>query len=350
MEKSNYYGGEYDLQDAGKVAAVPPGKVQEQSRRCGCFLNRSLPVKICMIIALVLFLGVVVIGGIGLHVWINVWGGDKDANLGEDAFSCTDGCIQAVDHSLWDEVLKEVITEGLEADGIVFNGIDYERLRTDTALRQKHLDYLTLLSTTNIDALSGDEALAFMLNVYNAFTVDLIVKKNVRGSIRDLTALTGGSVFDRFKWELTTNNKTEKVSLNNVEHQIIRKTLTEHDEPRVHGAVNCASVSCPDLRAEAFTAEKLDEQLDEQMNIWLQDEGKGIRIDEEKNEIHMSAIFKWFKEDFVATEHGGKNDVTDAKDVVEYAMEFATPEVQAYVKKNNPEVKFMPYNWDLIQS
>lgn len=343
------YAGEYDSEKGGKLANAPPGKTQQKSRCCGCFLNRSLPVKICMVVCLLLFVGLVIVGGIGLDIYLNVWADDDNADISENAFSCDSGCV-TVDHSLWDEVLKEVVTEGAEIDGIRFNAIDYERLRTDSALRQKHVDYIDLLSKTDFDTLSEDEAVAFMINAYNALTVDLIVEKNVRGSIRDLTDPLKGSVFRRFKWELTTGNKTEKFSLDNIEHQILRGEITEHDEPRIHGAVNCASVSCPDLRAEAFTAEKLDKQLEEQMFIWLQDEGKGLRLDKEKNEIWMSAIFNWFKIDFISPEFGGKNDLVDHATVLEYAVQFATDEIKEWVEENDPEIKFMSYNWDLIQT
>ena len=85
----------------------------------------------------------------------------------------------------------------------------------------------------------------------------------------------------------------KKRTLNEIEHEILRKM----GEPRIHVAIVCASVSCPDLRAEAYTVEKLDSQLDDQLTLFLANPKKGLHIDK-KGYLYMSSIFKWFAEDF----------------------------------------------------
>lgn len=116
----------------------------------------------------------------------------------------------------------------------------------------------------------------------------------------------------------------------------------------IHSGVNCVSVSCPDLRAEAFTGVKVREQLEEQAALWLQNEGKGLRLDKEKNIMYMSELFSWFKGDFIAVKYGGANSEIDAKEPLDWAIQYATEEVRNYVKGNNPKVEYLGYNWDLI--
>ncbi|GMH40967.1 hypothetical protein BSKO_08871 [Bryopsis sp. KO-2023] len=253
----------------------------------------------------------------------------------------------AVDHSLWDDVVKSIVIPNAEREGIQFNAINYDLLRTDAALRQKHDAYINMLSKVDFKSLPKDEAVAFLINAYNAFTVDVIVKENPESSIRDLSDASG-AVFDRFKWTLTVDGQQQEVSLNDVEHRLLRGEVSGNDEPRIHAAVNCASLSCPDLRAEAYTGDKLEDQLQEQMIIWLQNEGKGLRVDKENNEIHMSTIFGWFRDDFVSTDAGGKNDLISTSEPIDYALQFATEEVKAFVEANSPTVKLMPYNWGLV--
>lgn len=121
------------------------------------------------------------------------------------------------------------------------------------------------------------------------------------------------------------------------------------DEPRIHAAVNCMSLGCPDIREEAYTADDLDAQLTEQAFRWLQNEEKGMRVNAEDNEILLSMIFAWFADDFISTENGGKNDeIADLQVPLDFALLYATDEVKAYVAENSPAVQFMPYNWDLI--
>lgn len=109
------------------------------------------------------------------------------------------------------------------------------------------------------------------------------------------------------------------------------------------------SLSCPDIRPEAYTGSNIEQQLNEQAAIWLQNQAKGIKINEATNEIWLSTIFQWFKDDFVSSSFGGKNDATDGlQNPLDYALKFATEEVKAYVAANAPTVQFLPYDWDLI--
>ena len=110
------------------------------------------------------------------------------------------------------------------------------------------------------------------------------------------------------------SGKNKKLSLNDVEHKILRE---QHKDARLHAAINCASYSCPPLRNEAFTADKLDAQLEEQMRKFVNDP-KRNRIDFAKGRLRLSKIFDWFKKDFER----------DAKSVKEYFVRYA-PKDQA---------------------
>lgn len=120
-----------------------------------------------------------------------------------------------------------VVIKNEVKDDISYSAVDFEMLRTDEDLRAKHKKYLELLATTDVDLLSKDEALAMMLNAYNAFAIDLVVDKNPKGSIKSLTDVFKGSVFKRFSWDLLIQNKTVSVNLDSVEHKLIREQITK---------------------------------------------------------------------------------------------------------------------------
>lgn len=140
------------------------------------------------------------------------------------------------------------------------------------------------------DDWTESEKLAYWINAYNAFTVELIIDNYPVETIKDL----GGKLFKvNTAWDIKFI-KIEGVEydLNNIEHGIIRK---DFEEPRIHFAVNCASVSCPKLRNEAYVGSKLDEQLDDQVRDFLSDESRNIVGSETAK---LSKIFKWFSGDF----------------------------------------------------
>ncbi|MFT4601992.1 MAG: hypothetical protein ACI857_002178 [Arenicella sp.] len=183
-------------------------------------------------------------------------------------------------HKQWNTLLQaHVSKEGK---------VNYANLKKD----EKKLDsYLMTLSKNHPkSSWHKDDQLAFWINAYNAFTVKLIVKNYPVKSIKDL----GGSIYKvNTSWDIKFIKIGEKTyDLNNIEHDIIRK---EFNEPRIHFAVNCASVSCPNLRNEAFVGSKLDQQLDEQAKSFINDKSKN---DIQSKSAKLSKIFRWFKGDF----------------------------------------------------
>jgi hypothetical protein len=132
-----------------------------------------------------------------------------------------------------------------------------------------------------------EEQLAFWINAYNLLAVKTVIDTGVDDSIKD-----AGSFFSPVWKRVAGRINGREVTLDRLEHQILRPM----GEPRVHLAIVCASLSCPDLRMEAYTAEKLDRQLDEQTRSFLANPTKGLTAD--NGRLVISKIFDWFDEDF----------------------------------------------------
>lgn len=220
-----------------------------------------------------------------------------------------------ISHKQWDQLVKKHVTT---------NGtVNYKGFVTD----KEHLDaYLTLLSNNPPkDSWSKNEVLAYWINAYNAFTVKLIVKHYPVESIKDL----GGAIYKvNTSWDIKfINIGGEELDLNNIEHQKIRG---QFKEPRIHFAVNCASISCPRLRNEAFTADKLDAQLTDQTKYFLNNKVKNDLSDPAKPKV--SKLFTWYSGDFKV----------NGKSVIDF--------INLYSKTKIPEgtsLDYLDYNWKL---
>lgn len=214
--------------------------------------------------------------------------------------------------SLYDGLLQEHVSP-TEKDGITYNGVDYD----GWAANLRHKEALKLLLAQNTGAFKGDEKMAFWINTYNFLTIELIVREGERKTIKNLGG-TFTSPWKNHSWTLSGMDYT----LDYIEHKILRPM----GDARIHFAINCASVSCPDLRLESYKATNLDQQLNEQTMITLANEGKGLRI--ENGAIAVSKIFDWFKEDFKSGDIKGW--LGDYKEI-----------------DQNASIKFMDYDWSL---
>lgn len=209
------------------------------------------------------------------------------------------------DHSLWETVLQQHVSENGE--------VNYKKL----AKKDKGLNaYLEeLASHPPMDSWSRDEKLAYWINAYNAFTVKLIVDNYPVKSIRDLH---DGNPWD-VKW-IKLGRQT--YSLNQIEHDIIRP---RYDEPRIHFAVNCAAKSCPPLLNRAWTADNLEQQLEQQTQAFINNEAYNTIS---AKSLELSQIFNWYGEDF--------------DNVKAFVNRYTTTDV-----KNGAKVSFREYNWAL---
>lgn len=171
--------------------------------------------------------------------------------------------------------------------------------------------------------------LAFWINAYNVFAIDLIVRNPPVASIRDL-----GSFFSPV-WKKEAGRLAGRgYSLDEIEHSILRKL----DEPRIHGAIVCASISCPDLRREPFASDRLDAQLADNMRAWLARPEKGLKIDRSSRSVRISPIFDWFGEDF-ATQGG----------VMAVVTRYAPDTDRAWLEQHGATARigYFDYDWRL---
>ena len=220
-----------------------------------------------------------------------------------------------VEHTLFDAVLDRYVNEA--------GWVDYNGLAND---RDEFDQYLELLRSNHPNkSWSREEQLAYWINAYNAFTLELILKNYPVESIKDIGAWIQ-IPFVNTPWDIKfIEIGDEKYDLNNIEHDILRK---EFDEPRIHFAIVCASYSCPRLSREAYKAEKIDRQLDEAARHFLNDSRKN-KITAENPMV--SKIFSWFGGDF-------KKETT----LIQFLNGYTNTQINS-----DADVDFLDYDWSL---
>ena len=255
---------------------------------------------------------------------------------GQDRFNANDKIkgnkmliIQSVDHSKLDLLLSAYVSES--------GFVDYAAIQKNQLLDE----YLEVLSGVVPEELPEKEAIAYWINAYNAFTIKLIVDNFPVGSIREITPfrikgvrLAIPKINSPFEYKLAEING-RVYSLDDIEHKILRKKF---DEPRIHFALVCASVSCPPLRREAFTGERLDIQLDEQARIFLNDTTKNRIAAGEI--IYLSRIFDWFQSDF-----GGSKASLQF-----YLAQYFEGDLRDRLEAGSFKINYLPYNWSLNET
>ncbi|MEO0528861.1 MAG: DUF547 domain-containing protein [Bacteroidota bacterium] len=216
--------------------------------------------------------------------------------------------IEKFDHRAFDTILKTYVED---------NGdVDYQGIRANKLALKAYLDALS----TNIPTEEWDknEVLAYWINAYNAFTIKLIVDNYPVNSIKDIKDPWGARFFKLGdKW----------YNLGEIEHKILRKM----EEPRIHFAINCASYSCPRLRNEAYTAAKLEEQLQAMTMDFVTDTKRNIIS---ADRAQLSNIFKWYKKDF-----------TENSSLIAYINKYLESPIP-----NNTRVTYLKYDWSLNEA
>lgn len=208
-----------------------------------------------------------------------------------------------IDHSEWTSLLKKYVAPS--------GFVDYKGFLTN---KKKLEAYLAMLSKQiPSDKWSIQEQLAYYINSYNAHTVNLILENYPVKSIKDINK----------PWNIDIVNIGDKeISLGDLEHSILRKM----NEPRIHFAINCASGSCPKLLNEAFTADRLDDQLNTVTKEFINSKNNTIG----KERLELSKIFKWYKGDFMDG------------DLVTYINQYTNVTIDSKAKINYKE-----YDWNL---
>lgn len=226
---------------------------------------------------------------------------------------------QPVSHDRFDGLLKKHVSPS----GLV----SYAGFKEDQDELEQYLETLTDHPPNDANW-TNSEKLAYWINLYNAFTVQLILDHYPVKSIKDIGAELQVP-FVNTPWDIKfIEIAGQEYDLNNIEHNILRKLF---DEPRIHFAINCASMSCPPLRREAYVANKLEQQLTEQAVIFLNDSARNL-ITDEKAEV--SKIFRWFQGDF--TKKGTLKD---------FINQYAERRIM-----DDTDITYMDYDWAINET
>ncbi len=241
---------------------------------------------------------------------------------------------QAFDHnySAWEALLKKHVR--WLADNKQ-SRVNYKGFAADRAELKQVLEALSAVSQAQFNAFSKDQQMAFLINAYNAFTIEVILTK-----YPDLKSIKELGLFNRGPWknEFFTLLGAKR-HLDWIEHEQLRP---KYADPRIHVAVNCASIGCPALFPEAFTASKLDAMLEDGMRRFLSDR---TRNRFENGKLQVSNIFKWFREDF---EKGHKGFAKLEDVFAKYADLMTTDEAaRAAIKAKSVPIAHLDYDWGL---
>jgi len=230
---------------------------------------------------------------------------------------------QSIDHQTWSLFLLNNVIH--VKDGI--NRINYAAVSKEDKLQLK--EYLSALSEINISNYPRTQQLPYWINLYNALTVDIVLQHYPVESIRDIDVSPG--FFSDGPWDKKLLKIEEHmVSLNDIEHRIIRPIWKDR---RVHYALNCASIGCPNLQTEAYTAKNIDKLLKKAIQEYI-NHPRGVSLID--SELMVSSIYNWFQDDF------GTNE----QDVLNHIRQYANPELQKQL--NNIElISNYEYDWSL---
>jgi hypothetical protein len=253
------------------------------------------------------------------------------------AFCAGTALAQGFDHShrAWDALLQKHV---VLLPGKVASQVRYAEFAKDRAALKTYLGSLSAVTEAEFQGWPKARQMAFLINAYNAFTVELILEHYPVKSIKDI----GSDLFSN-RWKRKFFRLLGRESyLDQIEHEILRKPGV-YDEPRVHFAVNCASIGCPMLREEAFVGERLEAQLEEQAVRFLSDRSRN-RVGAQ-GRLEVSKIFDWFKEDWTSGYQGIRSR---EQYFAKYAKLLSDdPALQQRVAEGRAPIAFLDYDWSL---
>jgi hypothetical protein len=251
-------------------------------------------------------------------------------------FSATANAAFDHAHARWGALLdKHVVTNA----AATASRVRYAGMQADRAQLAAYLDVLAAVTPQEYDRWTRQQRLAFLINAYNAWTVDLVLTRypDLR-SIKDLGTLL------QSPWKKKVVRLLGEVkSLDDLEHGMIRAPGA-FDDPRIHVAVVCASIGCPMLPKDAFVADRLDAQLDDAMRRFLSDRERN-RFDTASRTLQVSQIFDWYRKDF---EQGHKGYDSLKTLFARHAEQLAdVPEARARIRAGDYRLDFLTYDWSL---
>ncbi len=226
--------------------------------------------------------------------------------FGTDAYGGT------FNYNAFEKILNEYVKDGR---------VDYERLKKSNVMDM----YISQLAEAHLGSLkTRAQKLTFWINAYNALAIKGVLDNYPLKSVMDVEGF-----FDKLKYEIAGVEYT----LNDIENRVIRPTF---GDPRIHFALVCASLSCPNLESKAFKPEDLDKELDEAGRKFLQDSAKN-KIDKNKGIVYLSKIFEWYAQDFIKS----------SGSVLEFVRDYFSDEDRKYLRGRDFKVEFWEYDWNL---
>ena len=231
------------------------------------------------------------------------------------------GAEAAINHDYWDGFLQKYVYTA--TNGVNF--VDYAAAKNESL--QSLNNYLETLSRLDITKYAKAEQMAYWINLYNALTVKTVLDAYPVKSIKEID----GGFFNRGPWKDKRIRVSQiDLSLDDIEHQILR---VYHKDPRIHYAVNCASIGCPDLARTAYRGSKLDEQLTASAQAFI-NHPRGVDV--EDGEAFLSSIFSWYADDFGDSE----------EELLDHIRLYANDQLKAQLA-NVTEIADYDYDWQL---
>jgi hypothetical protein len=225
----------------------------------------------------------------------------------------------------YDRLLHEYVSEGW---------VDYVGLKAQRALLDS---VVSSIGSADLTRATREEKLAFYINAYNALTLRSIVDHYPIRSIKDISG-----VWDKIEWAVAGTQLT----LGQIEHEILRK---QFNEPRIHSAIVCASISCPPLQSRAYLPDSLNVQLDKAVRSFVLSPARN-RLDSPKAKAELSAIFKWFGEDFVPAYYDSSDFRSLSKEknaALNFVIDYYPQTEQAGLRSTSFDVSYGDYDWSL---
>ena len=271
---------------------------------------------------------------------------NRDASVNEITYTPESGDINMgeFDHSYakYNSLLNKYVKNAR---------VDYKGLIQSREQLDKFILSLGDRERTDFANWTKNQKLAFWINAYNAFTLKAIIDHYPIKRSLTLLGITAPSNSIRQipgVWDtLPFTAVGETVTLGQIEHEILRK---EFNEPRIHAAINCASIGCPDLSNEAYTPQDINNQLARASAAFINNPEKGLYIDRARPSVKFSNIMKWFGEDFIEnyTEStiAGRNRKENA--ILNFAVEYLhSDEDKDFLKNNKYSIGYLKYDWNL---
>ncbi len=228
--------------------------------------------------------------------------------------------------------------------------VDYEQLAKDRSELDNYTRSIAYLDPASYEEWDQEQQLAFWCNAYNAWTLQVIVEnfpisRSLYGTLQGAPANSIRQI--PWVWDkLPVQVMGESMTLGHIEHGILRQDFVE---PRIHMAINCASVGCPPLRNEPFDSGRWEAQLVDQTRRFLDDPSK-FRIDREAGVVFLSPIFLWFGEDFVKSHlpaDGFGDREAPMRAVLAFAAASLPDEDSTFLRSGAFEVRKLDYDWSL---